>query len=163
MKEFSSLSEAGRQLAPLVSERVASWFDPVLVPVLPNGVPVVVGLRASLHLPVVGLTVVRSEAGVEISAPGDVAGRTAIVIDDGVETGTVARAAAPALRAAGVAHLVLAVPVCPREASAQLNLIYDEVLAVTTPMVRRSLAWHYEDFDTIEEEEALRLLEGLPS
>ena len=74
-----------------------------------------------------------------------------VVIDDGVETGTVARAAASALRASGVARLVLAVPVCPQEAWAELERRYDLVVAVSKPTTRRELTWHYDDFDTIDE------------
>lgn len=177
MKEFANLADGGRQLAPALGRRLGEWFDPVLLPVLPNGVPVVIGIlgckacgapptsvnRSELVLPVLALEAVRSHDGVSIEAPPSVEGRTAIVIDDGVETGTVARAAAPVLREAGVARLVLAVPVCPREASAHLDLIYDEVIAVSRPLARRSLAWHYEEFDTIDEQEARRLLSDLPS
>jgi predicted phosphoribosyltransferase len=66
--------------------------------------------------------------------------------DDGVETGTAARAVASALRAAGASRVVLAVPVCPREAEADLRLRFDDVVAVDRPLVRRSLRWHYETF-----------------
>jgi len=163
MKEFADLADGGRQLAPLIGQRATEWFDPVLLPVVPNGVPVVIGIRSTLDLPVLALEAIRSDEGVSIVVPESVEGRTAIVIDDGVETGTVARAAAPVRREAGVARLVLAVPVCPREASAHLDLIYDEVIAVTRPLARRSLAWHYEEFDTIDEQEARRLLADLPS
>lgn len=163
MKEFANLADAGVQLGALLAESASRWADPVLLPVLPNGIPVVGGIRASLRLPVIALEASRSDAGVAITVPEGILGRTAIVIDDGVETGTVARSAAPVLREAGVARLVLAVPVCPREASAHLDLIYDEVIAVARPLGRRSLAWHYEDFDTVDEHEARRLLADLPS
>ena len=43
---------------------------------------------------------------------------------------------------------MLAVPVCPREALADLALRYDDVVAPVRPLVRRSLTWHYETFDT---------------
>ncbi len=90
------------------------------------------------------------------------AGRCVVVIDDGVETGTAARAAASALRESGVESLLLAVPVCPREALADLQHRYDQVVAVVRPLARRSLAWHYADFDTIDDAAAARLLADLP-
>jgi putative phosphoribosyl transferase len=65
------------------------------------------------------------------------------------------------MRASGAARLVLAVPVCPREALADLALRYDEVVAVARPLARRSLAWHYDDFDTVDEATALRILAEL--
>ena len=84
-----------------------------------------------------------------------------IVVDDGVETGTVARAAAATLRPLGPARLVLAVPVCSREAMSDLALRYDEILAPVTPMGRRALTWHYAIFDTIDDETARSVLERL--
>lgn len=163
MTEFASLFDAGVALG----ERLASGPDTgarsILVPVLPNGVPVALGIRTVLPLPVVALPVRRTPEGVKAEALTGLTGRTAIVIDDGVETGTVARAVAPVVRASGVARVVLAVPVCSREASADLALLYDAVVAVSTPLVPRSLASHFVDFDTISDDEALRLLSELPS
>ena len=82
------------------------------------------------------------------------------MIDDGVETGSVARAAAIALRELKPRRLVLAVPVCSREAMAGLARLYDEIIAVDRPLGRRALAWHYDDFDTIDDATATRLLEA---
>ena len=100
----------------------------------------------------------RSDEGVIVHAEAGLAGRCVIVVDDGVETGTVARAAVAALREAGVAIVVLAVPVCPKEAMADLQNRYDRIVAVVRPMAPRSLAWHYDTFDTVDEATALRLL-----
>lgn len=158
MKEFACLGDAGRQLGAQLESRIGAWVTPTLLPVLPNGVPVAVGVREVCSLPWSALPVERGEEGVVVPPLSGVEGVTAIVIDDGVETGTVARAVAPVLRESGVARLVLAVPVCSREAMADLGLRYDEIVAVSIPLVRRSLAWHYVDFDTIDEQEALRLL-----
>jgi len=158
VKEFAGLTDAGRRLGAQLESRVGSWVTPILLPVLPNGVPVAVGIREVCALPWSALPVERGEEGVVASPLEGLEGVTAIVVDDGVETGTVARAVAPMLRESGVARLVLAVPVCSREAMADLGLRYDEIVAVTIPLVRRSLAWHYVDFDTIDEQEALRLL-----
>jgi len=163
MKEFAHLVDAGRQLGERIAERVGHWSDPILTPVLPNGVPVVEGIRDRLHLPVRAIDVRRADEGVVVEPVADLVGRTAIVVDDGVETGTIARAVAPIMREGMVAHLVLAVPVCSREVLAHLALVYDEVIAVSTPLVRRSLTWHYEDFDTVDEQEARRRLAELPA
>lgn len=158
MKEFASLADAGRRLGAALEPRIGAWVTPTLLPVLPNGVPVAMGVREVCALPWAALPVERGAEGVVVPDLAGVEGVTAIVVDDGVETGTVARAVAPVLRQSGVSRLVLAVPVCSREAMADLSLRYDEIVAVTTPLVRRSLAWHYVDFDTIDEQEALRLL-----
>ena len=163
MSDFANLAEGGRRLAEILGEVVGELTDPVLVPVLPNGVPVVVGMLPTLPLPVVPLSVHRSDDGVSLDPVAGLVGRTAIVIDDGVETGTVARAVVAPLRESGVAGLVLAVPICPREALADLSLRYDEVVAVVRPLARRSLTWHYDDFDTVDDVEARRLLSSLPT
>lgn len=171
MKEFADLRDAGRKLADSIRQEidVSPGDGLVVIAVLPNGVPVSLGVRDSLDLPdalpvrVLGLPIVRSDDGAVVA--DDVAdlaraigGRTAIVVDDGVETGTVARAVAGPLRAASPKRLVLAVPVCPREAMADLQHRYDDIVAVSTPLVRRDLGWHYRDFDRIDDAEALRLL-----
>ena len=83
-------------------------------------------------------------------APSGVAGRTVVVVDDAVETGTAARLVATALREAGAARLVLAVPVCPRETEAVMLRDYDEVVAVARPLARRALTWHYERFEPVD-------------
>ena len=104
------------------------------------------------------LEVERSDQGLQVLKVPDVLTSTAVVIDDGVETGTAAMAVALALKPIGIKHLVLAVPVCPREASAQLAMVYDEIIAARQPMARRALHWHFQDFDTIDDASARRML-----
>ena len=164
MSDFANLIDGGRRLGPALRAALAGMGDTarsaptVLLPVLPNGVPVAIGVAESGEWPLQSLPVVRSDDGVEVTAQPGLEGRVVVVIDDGVETGTVARAAALALRQSGVARLVLAVPVCPREAWADLQDHYDLVVAVSKPLTRRDLTWHYDDFDTIDEATARRLL-----
>ena len=157
MSDFANLVDGGRRLGPLLT---AALFDTdaLLLAAIPNGVPVALGVVDSFAAPVRALAVARSDEGAAVATVPDLVGRTVIVIDDGVETGTVARAAAFALRESGVGMLVLAVPVCPREAMADLQHLYDRVVAVVSPMARRDLSWHYADFDTIDEAAAMRLL-----
>jgi predicted phosphoribosyltransferase len=163
MSYFVNLVDGGRRLGPLLRDAISGLPRPVLAPALPNGVPVALGIREALRFDIEPLIVERSDEGARVTASPVLAGRTVIVIDDGVETGTVARAAGAELRATGVAGLVLAVPVCPREAMADLEHRYDLIVSVVQPLVRRDLAWHYADFDTIDEAEALRLLESVRS
>lgn len=141
---FADLADGGRALAALLGERLSA--DAVLVAVPPGGVPVGAAVGVALGREVAALDVVGTDDGVEVGVPLEVTGREVVVIDDGVETGTAARAVAAALREAGATRIVLAVPVCPREVEADLRLRYDEVIAVTRPLVRRSLRWHYETF-----------------
>ncbi len=141
---FVDFADAGRQVSALLPAYLAE--DPVIVGVPPGGVAVGASVAAALGVVVTPLVVERDDDGVRVEVPVPVSGRFVIVIDDGVETGTAARAVAAALREAGAARIVLAVPVCPREAEADLARRYDEIVAVTRPLVRRSLHWHYETF-----------------
>lgn len=157
MTDFADLTDGGRRLGPLVA---AAVDGPVVVlAAVPNGVPVALALAEGVpEAQVRGLAVHRSDDGVVVDPPEDVAGVTVVVVDDGVETGTVARAAAIAVRSSAPGRMLLAVPVCPREAAADLQHRYDAIIAAIRPLARRDLAWHYERFDTIDEDTALRLL-----
>jgi len=141
---FLDLSDGGRQLAALISPELVA--DCLLVAVPSGGAVVAAALGDVLDLEPEELVVTSTDDRVLVEVPVDVSGRRVLVVDEGVETGTAARAVVAALREAGAAYVVLAVPVCPREAEADLRRRYDDVIAVTKPLARRSLRWHYETF-----------------
>lgn len=169
MSRLVNLADGGRRLVSLVRDAIdgdepvdGDGGDqrsgrPLLVAVIPNGVPVAEPIADALGLPVTGARLER-EGEPRVFDLDDVRGRTVIVVDDGVETGTAARLVGMAARDAGAERVILAVPVCPREAEALLVGLYDDIVAVERPLVRRDLRWHYEDFDTIDEPEAVRRL-----
>jgi len=140
---FADLADGGRQLAALLTDVPE---ETVMVGVPPGGVPVGAAVAAALGREVTALRVTRDDSGVHVEVTVAVSGRDVVVVDDGVETGTAAKAVAVALRKAGAARVVLAVPVCPREIEAELRGRYDDVIAVERPLVRRSLRWHYDTF-----------------
>ncbi|MCD0483282.1 phosphoribosyltransferase [Streptacidiphilus sp. ASG 303] len=90
----------------------------------------------------------------------DLAGRTVVVVDDGLATGFTARAALRSVRVHHPARLVLAVPVGSREAVAALGREADEVVCLYEPRSFGSVGLWYEDFGQVDDEEALRLLHG---
>ncbi|MGP9821369.1 phosphoribosyltransferase [Salinarimonas sp. NSM] len=92
--------------------------------------------------------------------PLDVAGHTVIVVDDGVATGSTAKAALRALKKAGAARRILAVPVAPIEAVEALREEADEVVALTTPYPFHAVGLYYEDFDQTTDEEVVAALAG---
>ena len=146
---FVDLADGGRRLAALLRPLLADGgleADAVLVAAGTGGLVTGAAVAESLGVEVTPLETTRTNEGVSVRITTGVAGREVVVIDDGVETGTAARATAAALRAAGAARVVLAVPVCPRDAEADLRAHYDEVVALDRPLVRRSLRWHYETF-----------------
>jgi putative phosphoribosyl transferase len=73
-------------------------------------------------------------------------GRTVIVVDDGIATGSTARAACDVARAEGAARVVLAVPVAPRDWEARLAGAADELVAVATPEPFYAIGQFYDDF-----------------
>ena len=142
---FADLADGGRRLAEVLEPALAA--DDLLVCIGEGGQVTGRAVAEALGREVVRVATERTDDGVRVDLSGvEVAGRTVVVVDDGVETGTAAKAAGAAIREAGASRVVLAVPVCPQEAEPDLRLRYDDVIAVTRPAVRRSLHWHYETF-----------------
>ncbi|MFG2879215.1 phosphoribosyltransferase family protein [Streptomyces sp. NPDC048337] len=88
----------------------------------------------------------------------DPAGRTAIVVDDGIATGATAAAACEVVRAMGAARVVLAVPVAPPDAVAWLRTEADEVVCLSTPHAFSAVGQWYQDFSQTPDEEVVDLL-----
>ncbi len=85
-------------------------------------------------------------------------GRTVIVVDDGIATGSTARAALEVARQQGAARVVLAVPVAPPETVAALESVADEVVAVETPAHLYAIGAWYDDFAQTSDDEVVTLL-----
>jgi predicted phosphoribosyltransferase len=90
--------------------------------------------------------------------PLDLAGRTAIVVDDGLATGASARAAVTAVRRLGAATVVLAVPVGAHEAVNALKELADEVVCPLVPARFGAVSRYYDDFRQVEDAEVVTLL-----
>lgn len=86
------------------------------------------------------------------------AGRTVIVVDDGLATGATMRAAVTALRRQAPARIVVAVPVGAPDTCAQLRGLADEVIAVHMPEHFVAVGRWYSNFGQTEDEEVQRLL-----
>ena len=74
------------------------------------------------------------------------AGRTAVIVDDGIATGSTARAACQVARALGAATVVLAVPVAPPSADRTLRGDADEVICLEMPERFQAIGEWYEDW-----------------
>lgn len=90
--------------------------------------------------------------------PLDVRGRTVILIDDGIATGSSMRAAIRALRQMGPAKIVLAVPVAPPATCERLRNEVDELVTVETPESFYAIGQFYMDFSPVEDREVTDLL-----
>ncbi|WP_164700558.1 phosphoribosyltransferase [Modestobacter sp. KNN46-3] len=86
------------------------------------------------------------------------AGRTVVLVDDGIATGSTARAACAVARAQGAARVVLAVPVCSPDAVPALTAATDELVVLSSPPGFRSVGQAYADFRATEDDEVLDLL-----
>lgn len=93
--------------------------------------------------------------------PIPVEGRTAIVIDDGIATGTSMRAALKALRRRKPASLVLAVPVAPPDSLEALRREVDRVVCLAEPEPFYAVGVHYADFHQVEDDEVIATLAAL--
>ncbi len=91
--------------------------------------------------------------------PVELAGMTAILVDDGLATGSSMRAAVEAARRRGARRIVVAVPVGPVEAVRDLSRLADEVICLVTPAPFIAVGRFYEDFGQTSDTEVVGLLE----
>lgn len=91
-----------------------------------------------------------------------VTGRTVIVIDDGIATGTTLRAALRSLRARQPSRIVVAVPVAPPDEIERLRHEVDEVVCLETPEPFGAIGCFYERFDQLSDDEVIALLATRP-
>lgn len=88
----------------------------------------------------------------------DLAGRTVIVVDDGIATGGTARAALLVARAQGASRVVLAVPVAPSETVEALRGDADDVVCLETPTPFFAIGEWYRDFSQVPDDRVSELL-----
>ena len=88
----------------------------------------------------------------------DVAGRTVILVDDGLATGATMKAATTALRAQQPGRLVVAVPIAAPETCAAMRELVDEIVCAATPEPFLAVGMWYEDFSETSDEQVRELL-----
>ena len=101
----------------------------------------------------------RSEQFRRVRPRVELTGRTALVVDDGIATGSTARAACLVARAHGAVHVVLAAPVAPSEAIDRLADAADDLVVWATPTPFLAVGRFYVDFTPTTDDEVVRLLE----
>jgi len=90
--------------------------------------------------------------------PPDVTGRTILLVDDGVATGTSVRAALAGLRRGGAGRLILAVPVIAPDTAREFRTGGTEVVALAEPEDFRAVGQYYRDFRQLEDREVIETL-----
>lgn len=87
-----------------------------------------------------------------------IAGRTVILVDDGLATGSTMRAAVLALRQERPAHIIVAVPVAAAETCDEFRGVVDDIVCAETPTPFYAVGLWYEDFSQTTDEEVRQLL-----
>lgn len=85
-------------------------------------------------------------------------GKVAIVIDDGIATGSTMKAALGAIRSREPAKVVVAAPVAPPEVFDRFQDLADDVVVPHTPQGFYAIGQFYEDFSPVEDEEVIECL-----
>jgi putative phosphoribosyl transferase len=95
--------------------------------------------------------------------PIDVEGRTVVLVGDGLATGVTAVAAVRMLRERGAARTIVAVPVCPANATRRLRDQLGELVCLMSPPRFGGVGAWYEDFSQTSDREVVDLLAGRPA
>ncbi len=85
-------------------------------------------------------------------------GRAVVVVDDGIATGSTARAACTVVRALGARRVTIATPVASPRTAAELSAMADGVIVVVAPEPFRAVGEWYDDFTQTTDDEVVRLM-----
>ncbi|TIO05583.1 phosphoribosyltransferase [Mesorhizobium sp.] len=85
--------------------------------------------------------------------PLSIAGKTAIIVDDGIATGTTMKVAIRALKRRSPGEIVVAVPVAPPDTLAELAREADRVVCLSQPAGFHALGYHYRSFPQLTDDE----------
>ncbi|MDP2012957.1 MAG: phosphoribosyltransferase family protein [Actinomycetota bacterium] len=148
MTPYSSFTEVGRLLGVEVLA-LGPFLDPCVIGLNARGQLVGSAVAIALGVPLDAVAILKSGGSVTTTQLPETVSRTVVVVDDGVESGTAARAVGRAIRASGASSIVLAVPVCPAQQLGELAGIYDQVVVLHVCTDQLPLAGHYLDFDLL--------------
>ncbi|SRX93034.1 hypothetical protein MSP7336_01264 [Mycobacterium shimoidei] len=92
-------------------------------------------------------------------APIPLAGRTALIVDDGIATGATAKAACQVARARGASRVVLAVPIAGADIAERFTGYADEIVCLQTPQFFFAVGQGYRNFTQTSDDEVVELLD----
>jgi len=90
--------------------------------------------------------------------PADLTGKTVVLVDDGVATGSSMRAGARAVRAFNPRQVIIAVPTAPPDACEAMQAEADSVVCARTPWPFHAVGLSYQDFRQTEDDRVRELL-----
>ena len=158
VRKIGAPSEPGLPIAAVVDGDRA---DTVIEDILQGISPPQAWLRDQVARELREIDQQRRRYGSDTNRP-HVRGKTAILVDDGVATGTTTRAALRAVRRLQPKRLVLAVPVAPAAVLAALRADVDEAVCLATPSSFGAVGQFYRDFPTVDDAAVRDLLARAP-
>lgn len=93
--------------------------------------------------------------------PVKLSGRTIIIVDDGIATGSTIKAALKGVRKSRPQRIILAVPVAPQSALDELESQCDEIICLYVPVDFGAVGAFYQDFTQTEDREIMSLMDSL--
>lgn len=93
------------------------------------------------------------------TTPPDYRGKTVLLVDDGIATGSTLLLAARSIRKAGAAKIVIAVPVAPPSAARMFRPHCEEYVCLYEPYNFEGVGQFYEEFPQVDDEAVLLLLQ----
>jgi predicted phosphoribosyltransferase len=90
----------------------------------------------------------------------DLAGKTVILVDDGIAMGSMMRAAIKLCEKSGAGRIVVAVPVCGERTATELEALVDGIIVLEQPRFFRAVAQVYENWCDVSDREVVRIMDG---
>jgi predicted phosphoribosyltransferase len=146
MTDFQDVNAGAKAVAAKLPDRTPK----VVLAVMPNGSPVATAIAESRGCKIRPLFFDRATGEVKVDLQDLNSNDEIWVADDGVESGTAATAIGDFLKQSGFTSTHLVVPVCARDAIAQLQFRYTTVIAAVSPLMSRSLKWHYAELPNLD-------------
>jgi len=160
----------------IVTRKIASPIQPELAlgALTQEGVPLfdqkllsMVGMTQAQLEPIVQAEKKEAQRRLELyrgdRSPLDLTDKIAILIDDGIATGSTMLATIISARALGAKKVVVAVPVCPPDSLKKIQKEADEVICLDVPDLFWGVGGFYDSFAQTEDDEVVTILKGLES
>jgi putative phosphoribosyl transferase len=94
--------------------------------------------------------------------PRNFQGKSVIIVDDGLATGSTMKAAIKSLRSEGAEKIIVAIPVSPPDTLEEIQMMVDETVCLGTPAYFQAVGQFYNDFSPTEDEEVIALMRFSP-